>query len=92
MDPTSPHRLLRTGGKLIYLQEENPCSWGRKNPISSLSRIKNPDLLYLYIAAALRAYSMSSSLNILNFLGTTTSFSSAYPKLGFTTSQLGLAD
>ncbi|OCK89356.1 uncharacterized protein K441DRAFT_667779, partial [Cenococcum geophilum 1.58] len=41
-----------------------------------LSRIKNPNLLCLYIAAALRAYSTSSSINILNSLGTTTSFSS----------------
>jgi hypothetical protein len=41
----------------VYLQEENPCSWGRKNPMSSLSRMKNPDLPYLHVAAALRAYS-----------------------------------
>jgi hypothetical protein len=60
----------------MYLQEENPYSWGRKNPISSLSRIKNPDLPYLHIAAALRAYSTSSSLDVLNSLGTTTSLSS----------------
>src|SRR6266566_2771052 len=67
---------LSQGGKLVYLQEENPYSWGRKNPISNLSRIKNPDLPYLHIAAALRAYSISSSLDILNSLGTTTSLSS----------------
>ena len=30
---------------------------GRKNPISHLSRIKNPELPCLHIAAALRAYS-----------------------------------
>src|SRR6266704_7158707 len=67
---------LLQGGKLVYLQEENPCSWGRKNPISNLSRIKNPNLPCLHITAALRAYSMSSSLDILNSLGTTASFSS----------------
>src|SRR6266436_736735 len=67
---------LSQGGKLVYLQEENPCSWGRKNPISNLSRIKNPDLPCLHVAAALRAYSTSSSLDVLNSLGTTTSFSS----------------
>ena len=31
--------------------------WGRKNPISHLSRIKNPELPYLHVAAALQAYS-----------------------------------
>ena len=77
MDPIWPTQTtLSQGGKLVYLQEENPCSWGRKNPISNLSRMKNPDLPCLYIAAALQAYSMSSSLDILNSLGTTTSLSS----------------
>ena len=64
---------LSQGGKLVYLQEENPRSWGRKNPISHLSRIKNPDLLYPHVAAALRAYSfVLPPLDILNPLGTTT--------------------
>jgi len=44
--------------------------------MSSLSRMKNPDLPYLHVAAALWAYSTSSSLDVLNSLGTTTSFSS----------------
>ena len=44
--------------------------------MSSLSRIKNPDLPCLHVAAALRAYSTSSSLDVLNSLGTTASFSS----------------
>src|SRR6266702_6815523 len=61
------------GGKLVYLQEENPCSWGRKTPMSSLSRMKNPELPCLHVAAALWAYSTSSSLDVLNSLGTTTS-------------------
>src|SRR6266702_2308370 len=77
-DPMWPTQTtLSQGGKLMYLQEENPCSWGRKNPMSNLSRIKNPDLPCLYVVAALWAYSMSSSLNVLNSLKTTTSFFSS---------------
>ena len=42
--------------------------------MSNLSRIKNPDLLYLSVAAALRAYVLRpASLDILASLGTTTS-------------------
>jgi hypothetical protein len=60
--------------------------------MSHLSRMKNPDLPYPSVAAALRAYGyILSSLDVLNSLGTTASFSPAYPKLRFTTSQLGLA-
>ena len=44
------------GGKLVNLQEENPCSWGRKNPMGNPSRMKNPDLPCPHVAAALRAY------------------------------------
>ena len=44
--------------------------------MSSLSRMKTPDLPCLDIAAALRAYSTSSSLDILNSLRTTAFFSS----------------
>ncbi|OCK98040.1 uncharacterized protein K441DRAFT_654960 [Cenococcum geophilum 1.58] len=44
--------------------------------MSSLSRMKNPDLPCLHVAAALRAYSTSSSIDVLNSLGTTASFSS----------------
>ena len=58
--------------------------WGRKNPISHLSRIKNPDLLYPSVVAALRAYILRpASLDILATLGTTVSFSSLL-RLGFT--------
>jgi hypothetical protein len=67
------------GGKLVYLQEENPCNWGRKNPMSHLSRIKNPVLPYLSVAAALQAYGyILSSLDVLNSLGTTASLSSLF--------------
>jgi hypothetical protein len=44
--------------------------------MSSLSRMKNPNLPCLHVAAALRAYSTSSSLDVLNSLGTTASLSS----------------
>jgi hypothetical protein len=37
--------------------KKNPAVRGRKNPISHLSKMKNPKLPYLYIAAALQAYS-----------------------------------
>src|SRR6266568_349847 len=91
-DPTGPRRLLRHRGKTCNLQEEKPYSWGRKNPISHLSRIKNPDLPYPSIAAALRAYILHpSSLDVLATLGTTASFSSLL-RLGFTISQLYLAN
>jgi hypothetical protein len=45
------------GEKLVIYMKKNPTVRGRKNPISHLSRIKNLKLLYLYIAAALQAYS-----------------------------------
>jgi len=38
--------------------------------------MKNPNLPYLHIAAALRAYSTSSFLDVLNSLETTAFFSS----------------
>src|SRR6266567_4795015 len=60
--------------------------------MSHLSRMKNPDLPYLSVAAALRAYVLCpASLDVLVSLGTTTSFSSLL-RPGFTTSQLCLAN
>ena len=60
--------------------------------MSHLSRIKNPDLPYLSIAAALRAYVLRpASLDVLTSLGTTTSFSGLL-RPGFTTSQLCLTN
>ena len=65
---------------------------GEENPISHLSRIKNPDLPYLSIAAALRAYVLRpASLDVSASLGTTASFSGLL-RPGFTTSQLCLAN
>ena len=60
--------------------------------MSHLSRIKNPDLPCPSVAAALRAYGY-----VLSSLDVRTPWepllpSPAYPKLRFTTSQLGLAD
>ena len=60
--------------------------------MSHLSRIKNPDLLYLSIAAALQAYVLCPvSLDVSATLRTTASFSGLLrPK--FTTSQLCLTN
>jgi hypothetical protein len=56
-------------------QGEKLVIYRKKNPISHLSRIKNPILLYLSVAAALWAYSyVLSSLDDLNSLGITASF------------------
>jgi len=60
--------------------------------MSHLSKMKNPDLPYPSIVAALRAYSyILSSLDIQSPWEPLVP-SLAYPKLGFTTSQLGLAN
>ena len=73
-DPTGPRRLLCYRGKTCSLHEEKPYSWGRKNPMSHLSRMKNPDLPYLSIAAALWAYVLCpASLDVLATLGITAS-------------------
>ena len=55
-----------TGENLcIYRKKTLQLGWGRKNPISHLSRMKNPDLLCSSIAAALRAYSyVLSSIDV----------------------------
>ena len=60
--------------------------------MSHLSRIKNPDLPYPSVAAALRAYILRpTSLDVLVSLRITASFSSLL-RPGFTTSQLCLAN
>src|SRR6266700_6006249 len=59
--------------------------------MSHLSRIKNPDLLYPSVVAALRACVLRpASLDVLVSLGITASFS-GLSRPGFTTSQLCLA-
>ena len=56
------------------------------------SRMKNPDLPYPSVAAALRAYVLRpASLDVLASLGTTASFSGLL-RPGFTTSRLCLAN
>jgi hypothetical protein len=65
MDPTRPTQTTPSRGKTCNLQEEKPYSWGRKNPMSHLSRIKNPGLPCPSVAAALRAYGyVLSSLDV----------------------------
>ena len=60
--------------------------------MSHLNRIKNPDLPYPSVAAALRAYVLRpASLDVSASLGTTTSFSGLL-RPGFTTSKLCLAN
>ena len=60
--------------------------------MSHLSRMKNPDLPYPSVAAALRAYVLRpASLDISATLGTTASFS-GLSGLGFIISQLCLAN
>ena len=60
--------------------------------MSHLSRMKTPDLPYLSVAAALRAYVLRpASLDVSATLGTTASFS-GLSRPGFTTSQLCLAN
>ena len=60
--------------------------------MSHLSRMKNPDLLYPSVAAALRAYVLRpASLDVSATLGTTASFSGLL-RPGFTTSQLCLTN
>ena len=76
IDPTGLYRLLRHRGKTYNLYEENPAVRGRKNPISHLSWIKNPELPYLHVVRPCRPTATSSSLDVLNSLGTTASFSS----------------
>ena len=46
-----------TGEKLVIYMKKNPAVRGRKNPISHLSRMKNPELPYLHVVVALQAYS-----------------------------------
>ena len=48
---------LYTGETCKFTGRKPLIYWGRKNPISHLSRIKNPKLPCLYVVVALRAYS-----------------------------------
>ena len=92
-DPMWPTQTTPyTGETCNFIGRKPLIYWGRKNPMSHLSRIKNPDLPYSSVAAALRAYVLRpASLDVSASLGTTASFSGLL-KPGFTTSQLCLAN
>ena len=92
-DPMRPTQTTPYTGETYKFTGRKPLiCWGRKNPISHLSRIKNPDLPYPSVVAALRAYVLRPAfLDILATLGTTTSFSSLL-RPGFTISWLYLAN
>ena len=92
-DPMRPTQTTPyTGETCKFIGRKPLICWGRKNPMSYLSRIKNPDLPYPSVAAALRAYVLRpASLDVSASLGTTASFS-GLSRPGFTTSQLCLAN
>jgi len=57
-DPMRPTQTTPYTGETCKFTGRKPLIyWGRKNPMSHLSRMKNPELPYLYVAAALWAYS-----------------------------------
>ena len=57
-DPMRPMQTTPyTGETYKFIGRKPLICWGRKNPISHLSRMKNPELPCLHVAAALRAYS-----------------------------------
>src|SRR6266702_5419669 len=93
MDPIRPTQTTPYTGETCKFTGRKPLiCWGRKNPISHLSRMKNPNLPYPSVAVALRAYVLRlASLNVLASLGTIASFS-GLSRLGFITSQLCLAN
>jgi len=92
-DPMWPTQTTPCTGETCKFTGRKPLiCWGRKNPMSHLSRMKNPDLPYPSVAAALRAYVLRpASLDVSASLGTTASFSGLL-RPGFTTSQLCLAN
>ena len=68
-----------TGGKLVYLQEENPCSLGEEKPYEPPQSDKKPRFAMSARSsgpAGLRLRPVPPSLDVLNSLGTTASFSS----------------
>ena len=69
------------GGKLVYLQEENPCSLGEEKPYKLPQSDKKPQFamsVYSSGPAGLQLCPVPPSLDILNSLGTTASFSSLF--------------
>ena len=67
------------GGKLVYLQEENPCSLGEEKPYELPQSDKKPRFAMSARSsgpAGLRLRPVPPSLDVLNSLRTTASFSS----------------
>ena len=70
---------LLQGGKLVYLQEENPCSLGEEKPYKLPQSDKKPQFTMSIRSsgpAGLQLCPVPPSLDVLNSLKTTISFSS----------------
>ena len=82
MDPTRPTQTTPSqGGKLVYLQEENLCSLGEEKPYKLPLSDKKPQFAmsaWSSSPAGLRLRPVPPSLDVLNSLGTTASFSSLF--------------
>jgi hypothetical protein len=82
MDLTRPTQTtLSQGGKLVYLQEENPCSLGEEKPYKLPQSDKKSWFAMSVCSsgpAGLWLYPVLPSLDCLNSLGTTASFSSLF--------------
>jgi hypothetical protein len=80
MDPIWPTQTTPSqGGKLVYLQEENPCSLGEEKPYKLPQSDKKPRFAMSVCSsgpAGLWLRPVLPSLDYLNFLGITASFSS----------------
>jgi hypothetical protein len=78
IDPTRPiQTTLLQGGKLVYLQEENPYSLGEEKPykLSQLDK-KSQFAIFIYSSGPIGLQLRPILLRCLNSLGTTASFSS----------------
>jgi len=79
-DPIRPTQTTPYIGETYKFTGRKPLiCWGRKNPISHLSRMKNPGLPCPSVAAALRAYDY-----VLSSLDVRTSWEPLLPLLGHT--------
>ena len=70
-----------TGGKLVYLQEENPCSLGEEKPYKLPQSDKKPQFTISACSngsVGLWLYPVLPSLDCLNSLKTTAFFSSLF--------------
>src|ERR1700685_1366017 len=80
MDPTWPTQTTPSqGGKLVYLQEENPCSLGEEKPYKLPQSDEKPQFAMSVCSSGptgLQLRPVPPSLDYLSSLGTTASFSS----------------